>query len=284
MERPSIVFSVNNGFISYLIVALRTLGRNNDYPIDIYIIHSDLSIENLNLLERTKLRFLKISNLFIELINLFMTVPSIFKINSLSIDNFNELLNSKIRIETISNEQTIDRYGENTFLFEIMKIIYIDYTNLEIENAKKYNILTEKLVEAIEKNKTFNENAKKIFEKLASNEEYNNIFFFHIKNFTYILKYYIDNIDILFTKDVNTVNIVNWFFNSIINISNNLNNAIDNIEILERSNNKKTFKDELDNIIIQDNNCNSYNDDSSFLHNKKYIFKNYNSDVGLYNI
>ena len=52
MERPSIVFSVNNGFISYLIVALRTLGRNNDYPIDIYIIHSDLSIENLNLLEK----------------------------------------------------------------------------------------------------------------------------------------------------------------------------------------------------------------------------------------
>jgi lipopolysaccharide biosynthesis glycosyltransferase len=30
---------------------LRTLGRNNEYPIDIYIIHSDLSKENLNLLE-----------------------------------------------------------------------------------------------------------------------------------------------------------------------------------------------------------------------------------------
>ena len=51
MEKPSIVFSVNNDFISYLIVALRTLGRNNEYPIDIYIIHSDLSKENLNLLE-----------------------------------------------------------------------------------------------------------------------------------------------------------------------------------------------------------------------------------------
>jgi lipopolysaccharide biosynthesis glycosyltransferase len=51
METPSIVFSVNNDFISYLIVALRTLGRNNEYPIDIYIIHSDLSVENLNLLE-----------------------------------------------------------------------------------------------------------------------------------------------------------------------------------------------------------------------------------------
>ena len=32
-------------------VALRTLGRNNEYPIDIYIIYSDLSIENLTLLE-----------------------------------------------------------------------------------------------------------------------------------------------------------------------------------------------------------------------------------------
>jgi lipopolysaccharide biosynthesis glycosyltransferase len=71
METPSIVFSVNNDFISYLIVALRTLGRNNEYPIDIYIIHSDLSRENLNLLENIcdnfnyKLKVIKIdSNMF----------------------------------------------------------------------------------------------------------------------------------------------------------------------------------------------------------------------------
>jgi len=52
MEKPVIVFSVNNDFISYLIVALRTLGRNNEYPIDIYIIHSDLSIKNQILLKK----------------------------------------------------------------------------------------------------------------------------------------------------------------------------------------------------------------------------------------
>ena len=52
METPVIVFSVNNDFISYLMVALRTLGRNNEYPIDIYIIYSDLSVDNLTLLEK----------------------------------------------------------------------------------------------------------------------------------------------------------------------------------------------------------------------------------------
>ncbi len=52
MESPIIVFSVNNDFILYLIVALRTLGRNNKYPIDIYVIHSDLLIENISLLEK----------------------------------------------------------------------------------------------------------------------------------------------------------------------------------------------------------------------------------------
>lgn len=71
METPVIVFSVNNVFISYLIVALRTLGRNNQYPIDIYIIHSDLSRKNLNLLKdicdhfNYKLKAIKIdSNMF----------------------------------------------------------------------------------------------------------------------------------------------------------------------------------------------------------------------------
>ena len=71
MERPIIVFSVNNDFISYLIVALRTLGRNNRYPIDIYIIYSDLLIKNQNLLEKIcesfnyKLKTIKIdANMF----------------------------------------------------------------------------------------------------------------------------------------------------------------------------------------------------------------------------
>lgn len=52
METPIIVFSVNNEFTSYLMVALRTLGRENKYTIDIYIIYSDLSVENLTLLEK----------------------------------------------------------------------------------------------------------------------------------------------------------------------------------------------------------------------------------------
>jgi lipopolysaccharide biosynthesis glycosyltransferase len=68
MEKPIIVFSVNNEFISYLMVALRTLGRNNKYPIEIYIIYSDLSEGNLTLLEKIcddfnyKLKSIKINS------------------------------------------------------------------------------------------------------------------------------------------------------------------------------------------------------------------------------
>ena len=57
METPIIVFSVNNEFTSYLMVALRTLGRENKYTIDIYIIYSDLSVENLTLLELYQLNY-----------------------------------------------------------------------------------------------------------------------------------------------------------------------------------------------------------------------------------
>jgi lipopolysaccharide biosynthesis glycosyltransferase len=48
MKVPNIIFSVNNEFISYLIVAIRTLGYNNKYPININLIYTDLSKKNIN--------------------------------------------------------------------------------------------------------------------------------------------------------------------------------------------------------------------------------------------
>lgn len=47
MESPKIVFSANNSYIPYLLVALRTLGRNNKYPINIYLLYTNLTKKNL---------------------------------------------------------------------------------------------------------------------------------------------------------------------------------------------------------------------------------------------
>jgi lipopolysaccharide biosynthesis glycosyltransferase len=47
MNVPNIVFSVNNEFISYLIVAIRTLASNNSYPININLIYTELSKKNI---------------------------------------------------------------------------------------------------------------------------------------------------------------------------------------------------------------------------------------------
>jgi hypothetical protein len=48
MNVPNIVFSVNNDFISYLIVAIRTLASNNSYPININVIYTQLSKKNIS--------------------------------------------------------------------------------------------------------------------------------------------------------------------------------------------------------------------------------------------
>lgn len=51
MNVPNIIFSVNNEFISYLIVAIRTLASNNNYPININLIYTDLSNKNITRIE-----------------------------------------------------------------------------------------------------------------------------------------------------------------------------------------------------------------------------------------
>jgi lipopolysaccharide biosynthesis glycosyltransferase len=48
MDIKNVVFAVNKGFICYLMVALRTLGRNNNYPINIHLIYSNLNQRHLN--------------------------------------------------------------------------------------------------------------------------------------------------------------------------------------------------------------------------------------------
>lgn len=51
MNVPNIIFSVNNDFISYLIVAIRTFASNNNYPININLIYTDLSNKNITRIE-----------------------------------------------------------------------------------------------------------------------------------------------------------------------------------------------------------------------------------------
>ena len=178
-----------------------------------------------------------------------MTVPSIFKINSLPVDKFIELKNN-IKINKEDNTKRNLQLNNKPFLFEIMKIIYIDYTELQnnIKNIDENDII----ITAINNNNNNNNNAKKIFKLLDNN--YDDKYFIHIKNFTFILNKYIDNIDSLLTVDINAVNIINWLYISIINISSGLNHAIDNAEVLEKSYNKQSFKDKLDNIIDDINN------------------------------
>jgi len=48
MEYPNIVFVVNKNYISYLMVALRSLGKYNNYSINIYLLYSNLTLKSLN--------------------------------------------------------------------------------------------------------------------------------------------------------------------------------------------------------------------------------------------
>ena len=47
MEIPSVVFVVNKQYISYLMVALRSLGKYNNYSINIYLLYSNLTLKSL---------------------------------------------------------------------------------------------------------------------------------------------------------------------------------------------------------------------------------------------
>jgi len=57
MEPKNIVFSSNKDFMSYLMVALNTLGKTNNYPINIHVIHSDLTHYNLIKIENICLKY-----------------------------------------------------------------------------------------------------------------------------------------------------------------------------------------------------------------------------------
>lgn len=191
-----------------------------------------------------KSRFKEIASLFIEIIDLIMTVPSIFKINSLSVDHLKKLFSDGVSISFKDDkDQTINEKNTKPLFLDIMKIIYIDYS--EIKDSRLLKILENKYENNIINGD--NENGKQIFELLTGNN--NNLFFLHISKFKYLLNYYITNYDQLSFSDIDTVNIITWLYVSIDNISNGLDIAIDNIEILELPNNIPTFKKPLDDVI-----------------------------------
>jgi hypothetical protein len=217
----------------------------------------------------TEYKFKKIARLFVELIDLIMTVPSIFKINSLPFEYLNILFSDEISISFKDNkDQTINKTNIKPLFLDIMKIIYIDYS--EIKDSKLLKLLEEKYkTEVINID---NINGKQIFELLTNNN--NNSFFLHITKFKYLLNHYISNYLVLEFSDIDTVNITTWLYVSIDNISKGLDNAIDNIKILELSNNISTFKRPLDNII------NNINNDKIITYLK---ITNHNNSSGEYN-
>jgi hypothetical protein len=187
-------------------------------------------------------RFKEIASSFIEIIDLFMTVPSIFKINSLPVDNLNKLFSDRISISFKDDkDQTINEKNIKPLFLDIMKLIYIDYS--EIKDSKLLKILENKYKNNIINGD--NENGKQIF----NDSDNKNLFFLHITKFKYLLEYYVTNYDQLSLSDIDTVNIITWLYVSIDNISEGLDKAIDNIEILELPNNISTFKKPLDAII-----------------------------------
>ena len=202
--------------------------------------------------------FLALCNKFNLLVNKIMTTPTLFKINSLSVDNFKSIIDDPdVEIKNIQNgmEIILDKKSTMTYL---MSFVYVNCTDIklaekgegkqvimnEFSNKKRFNPAIIQLEQ---------QNVKGICEALGSGVDTSLDFYMHIKKFTTVMMYFVNNYETLSSRQSQANNIQNFYIDFVNSATRYLVKIIELIKIIEQPMNNAGFKDKLDNIINAEN-------------------------------
>ena len=203
-----------------------------------------------------KNRFITLCVAFNKLISKILTTPVFFKINSLTLNNLNALLDDDTVKVYQKNGTTVTEINKSIIFARIMNFIYFDCSDLETSDDGKKQIFTE-----IENQYGPFDNDLLLIENsnatnlciLFNNEPDLNKKFIHIKKFTSIMMYYVNNYDSVADQRLELEHIQNYFSSNIVQILENMQNIINTILIIEQSFNTNDFKQKIDDIIQMEN-------------------------------
>ena len=209
-------------------------------------------------LDEIKNIFFTMCNKFNLLVNKIMTTPTIFKINSLSSDNFLTFYNDPdVQIKNIQNGMEIILDKKST-LIQLMSFVYVNCT--DIKNATKGEAKNV-IMNEFENKKRFKqdiikleqENVKMISSTLGTGIDTSKEFYMHIKKFTSVMMYFVNNYETLISRQSQANNIQNFYIDFVTSATRYLVKIIELIKIIEQPMNNSGFKDKLDNLINSEN-------------------------------
>lgn len=203
-----------------------------------------------------KNRFINLCVAFNNLISKILTTPVFFKVNSLTLNNLNTLLDDDTVKIYEKNGTTVTEINKSIIFARIMNFIYFDCSDLETSDDGKKQIFTEIVSQygpfdgdllLIE-----NSNASNVC-VLFNNEPDLDKKFIHIKKFTSIMMYYVNNYDSVADQRLELENIQNYYSSTIIQLLENIQYIINTVLTIEQSFNTNDFKQKIDDIIQMEN-------------------------------